>query len=140
MSIYHKKGTIIKALDAIKEFVQFASNEELNHFISGTDQFKVKFSFDPKIEGSMENYFLHVTCDVIEKKRIPKIGDIVIYNHPGSKDGSFEPSKSPAIIEEIYSHLNDTAKLWVFGSQGIFWNVCERGDGPCQWNWKEEVK
>lgn len=64
----------------------------------------------------------------------PSIGRIVIYNHPGSKDGTFAPAQSPMIIQ----HVNDdgSVKGWVLGDMVMaFRPVVTQGDGPCQWNW-----
>jgi hypothetical protein len=64
----------------------------------------------------------------------PTIGRIVIYNHPGSRNGEFPPTQSPAIVQNVH---NDTCvDLWVFGPLGFHkQNSCTQGDGPCQWNW-----
>lgn len=32
----------------------------------------------------------------------PTIGRIVLYNHPGSADGTYPPTQSPAIIQKVY--------------------------------------
>ena len=31
----------------------------------------------------------------------PSIGRIVVYNHPGSADGKYPPTQSPAIIQNV---------------------------------------
>ena len=64
----------------------------------------------------------------------PSIGRIVIYNHPGSADGKYPPTKSPAIIQAVAT--NGTVRLWVFGPKGLHVDSeIEQGNGPCQWSW-----
>jgi len=69
----------------------------------------------------------------------PSIGRIVIYNHPGSADGKYPSSKSPAIIQAVDEEF-DTVTLWVFGPKGLHHDSgLKQGDGPCQWNWPPRV-
>lgn len=64
----------------------------------------------------------------------PTIGCIVIYNHPGSADGKYPPTQSPAIIQNVAE--NGTVRLFVFGPKGQHMDDgLTQGDGPCQWNW-----
>jgi hypothetical protein len=64
----------------------------------------------------------------------PSIGRIVIYNHPGSADGRYPPTKSPAIVQAVAT--NGTVRLWIFGPKGLHTDSeIEQGNGPCQWNW-----
>jgi hypothetical protein len=66
------------------------------------------------------------------KKNQPKIGDIVLYNHPGSADGKYLPTQSPAIIQHLFE--NGSARLFVFGPKGQHMDdYLIEGDGPCQW-------
>ncbi len=67
----------------------------------------------------------------------PSIGRIVLYNHPGSADGTYPPCQSPAIIQRVNG---ETCFLWVFGQYGVqFQPAATQGDGPCQWNWPPRV-
>ena len=64
----------------------------------------------------------------------PSIGRIVIYNHPGSADGRYPPTVSPAIVQAVAT--NGTLRLWVFGPKGLHVDSeIEQGNGPCQWSW-----
>lgn len=68
----------------------------------------------------------------------PTIGRIVIYNHPGSADGKYPPTQSPAIIQNVAmgSSGDYKVRLWVFGPKGLHTDDgLTQGDGPCQWNW-----
>lgn len=65
----------------------------------------------------------------------PTMGRIVIYNHPGSADGTFPARKSPAIIQEVINEEDGSCRLFVFGPLGQHMDVVKFGDGPCQWNW-----
>jgi hypothetical protein len=69
----------------------------------------------------------------------PSIGRIVIYNHPGSADGTFPPMQSPALVQRV--NEDGTVKLVVFSVYGgLFFNPdVAQGDGPCQWNWPPRV-
>ena len=63
----------------------------------------------------------------------PFIGQIVIYNHPGSMDGKYQPSKSPAIIQHIFE--NNSVRLFIFGPKGQHMDdYLHQGNGPCQWS------
>ena len=46
----------------------------------------------------------------------PKIGMIVLYNHPGSACGRYPPSQSPAIIQHVED--NGSVRLFIFGPKG----------------------
>lgn len=68
----------------------------------------------------------------------PTIGRIVIYNHPGSADGKYPPTQSPAIIQNVAE--DGTCRLFVFGPKGQHMDDgLKQGDGPCQWNWPSRV-
>jgi hypothetical protein len=68
----------------------------------------------------------------------PSIGRIVIYNHPGSADGKYPPTQSPAIIQNVAA--DGTVRLFVFGPKGQHMDDgLIQGDGPCQWNWPPRV-
>lgn len=74
----------------------------------------------------------------------PSIGRVVVYHHPGSADGKFEPKVSPAIIKRVNVPVGDnpvTVELFVMSVYGgIFFNhEVEQGDGPSQWSWPERV-
>ena len=43
----------------------------------------------------------------------PSIGRIVIYNNPGSADGKYPPTQSPAIIQHVFE--NGSVRLFIFG-------------------------
>lgn len=68
----------------------------------------------------------------------PSIGRIVLYHHPGSADGRYPPSVSPAIIQALGP--NDTVRLFVFGPKGQHMDDgISEGEGPCQWSWPPRV-
>lgn len=67
----------------------------------------------------------------------PSIGRIVVYNHPGSADGTYPPTQSPAIIQQVMD--DGKCRLFIFGSKGQHMDVHAQGDGPCQWNWPPRV-
>lgn len=68
----------------------------------------------------------------------PSIGRIVVYNHPGSADGTYPPTQSPAIVQK--ANPDGTAHLWVFGPKGLHIDgPYIQGDGPCQWNWPARI-
>ncbi len=71
----------------------------------------------------------------------PTVGRIVLYNHPGSADGTHPPCQSPAIVQSVIEHDGETyVNLWVFGPHGFHKNDGTlQGDGPCQWNWPQRV-
>jgi hypothetical protein len=63
---------------------------------------------------------------------IPQVGDIVLYNHPGSADGKYAPTQSPAIIQHFFE--DGSARLFVFGPKGQHMDDnLTQGNGPCQW-------
>jgi hypothetical protein len=67
----------------------------------------------------------------------PKIGQIVIYNHPGSACGKYPPTQSPAIIQAVME--NGSVRLFIFGPKGQHMDDnIQQGDGPCQWNWPKK--
>lgn len=68
----------------------------------------------------------------------PTTGRIVLYNHPGSADGKYPPTQSPAIVQKV--HEDGGVDLWVFGPKGLHKDgPLYQGDGPCQWNWPSRV-
>lgn len=80
----------------------------------------------------------------------PTIGRIVIYHHPGSADGKYPATDSPAIIRavKILEHydskegkpFNQTeCQLFVFGPKGQHQDWATEGTGPSQWSWPERV-
>lgn len=74
----------------------------------------------------------------IQVQMKPTIGRIVIYNHPGSADGKYPPTQSPAIIQNVAA--DGTVRLFVFGPKGQHQDEgLTQGDGPCQWNWPPRV-
>lgn len=74
----------------------------------------------------------------------PSIGRIVLYNHPGSADGKYPPTQSPAIVQGL--NEDGTLSLWVFGPWGIHLNkACSAGGpeadtpSPSTWIWPPRV-
>ncbi len=68
----------------------------------------------------------------------PSQGRIVIYHHPGSADGKYPPTTSPAIIQNVAG--DGSVQLWVFGPKGLHTDSgLTQGDGPCQWSWPERI-
>lgn len=68
----------------------------------------------------------------------PSKGRIVLYNHPGSADGTYPPTQSPAIIQDVAA--DGSVRLFVFGPKGQHMDDgLVQGDGPCQWNWPPRV-
>ena len=68
----------------------------------------------------------------------PSIGRIVIYQHPGSKNGEFPPAKSPMIIQGI--NEDGSVKGWVLGDMVMaFRPSVTEGTGPTQWSWPPRV-
>lgn len=68
----------------------------------------------------------------------PSIGRIVIYNHPGSSDGKYPPTQSPAMIQHVAA--DGSCRLFVFGPKGQHMDDgLTQGDGPCQWNWPPRI-
>jgi hypothetical protein len=68
----------------------------------------------------------------------PSIGRIVIYHHPGSADGKYPPTHSPAIVQHVAE--DGSVRLWVFGPKGLHADDgLTQGTGPCQWSWPERV-
>lgn len=55
----------------------------------------------------------HIAKAAIQK---PSIGRIVVYNHPGSADGKYPPTQSPAIIQHVAE--DGLVRLFVFGPKG----------------------
>ena len=47
----------------------------------------------------------------------PTIGRIVIYHSPGSADGKYPSTDSPAIVQGVAP--DGTCRLWVFGPKGL---------------------
>ena len=68
----------------------------------------------------------------------PSIGRIVIYHHPGSADGKYAATNSPAIIQNVAS--DGTCTLFVFGPKGQHMDSgLTEGAGPCQWSFPERI-
>lgn len=68
----------------------------------------------------------------------PSQGRIVIYHHPGSLDGKYPPTTSPAIIQSVA--MDGSCTLFVFGPKGQHQDCgLVEGTGPCQWSWPERV-
>ena len=68
----------------------------------------------------------------------PSIGRIVLYNHPGSADGKYPPSQSPAIVQSVAE--DGSVGLWVFGPKGLHHDTgLKQGSEPCQWDWPPRV-
>lgn len=68
----------------------------------------------------------------------PSIGRIVVYHHPGSADGKYPPTDSPAIIQNVAS--DGSVRLWVFGPKGLHTDAgLTQGTGPSQWSWPERT-
>ena len=66
----------------------------------------------------------------------PTQGRIVIYHHPGSADGKYPPTTSPAIIQSVAK--DGSCTLFVFGPKGQHMDSgLTEGTGPCQWSWPE---
>jgi hypothetical protein len=62
------------------------------------------------------------------------MGRIVVYNNPGSLDGKYPPTKSPALIVKV--NQDGTILAHVFTDRGSFIQpALQQGDGPSQWNW-----
>lgn len=61
------------------------------------------------------------------------IGDIVLYNHPGSADGKFPPKQSPAIVQKV--NEDGSLEMVVFSTYGgLFFNHnVQEGFGPSSW-------
>lgn len=68
----------------------------------------------------------------------PPIGEMVLYNHPGSADGKYKPTQSPAIIRDVRVTLDGIteAQLFVFGPKGQHQDWASEGTGPCQWQYR----
>ena len=69
----------------------------------------------------------------------PSIGRIVVYNHPGSADGKFPPTQSPAMVQRV--NEDETVDIVVFSHfNGFFFNKnVVMGAGPRQYNWPQRV-
>jgi hypothetical protein len=76
--------------------------------------------------------------DTVKITSKPSLGRIVLYNHPGSADGKYPPSQSPAIIQHVAP--DGSCTLFVFGPKGQHMDSgLVQGDGPCQWNFPPRV-
>ena len=66
-------------------------------------------------------------------------GRIVIYNHPGSADGKYAPTQSPAIVQDVAA--DGSVRLFVFGPKGQHMDDgLQYGPGkPCHWEWPPRV-
>lgn len=68
----------------------------------------------------------------------PSIGRVIVYNNPGSKDGTYPSMQSPGIIVRVNG--DGTVLAHVFTDRGSFIQPSlVQGDGPCQWNWPARV-
>lgn len=68
----------------------------------------------------------------------PSIGRTVVYNHPGSADGTSRPAQSPAIIQHVAE--DGSVRLVVFGAKGPHMEEgLTQGDGARQWQWPARV-
>lgn len=75
-------------------------------------------------------------------KQIPSIGRIVIYHHPGSADGKYPPTDSPAIIQAVNKGADGeySCRLFVMGPKGQHMDDgLIEGTGPCNWSWPERT-
>ena len=70
-----------------------------------------------------------------EKSMKPSMGRVVIYNHSGSADGKYLPSKSPAIVQGVDE--DSKCDLFVMSNTGgiFFAKKCSEGEEGSQWNW-----
>lgn len=69
----------------------------------------------------------------------PSQGRIVLYHHPGSADGKYPPTTSPAIIQTVAA--DGSCTLFVFGPKGQHQDSgLIEGTGPCQWSWPERTQ
>lgn len=55
----------------------------------------------------------------------PTMGRVVVYKHPGSADGKYPPSESPAIVQKVYAEdipdeggLTQVVDLFVMSNTG----------------------
>jgi hypothetical protein len=68
----------------------------------------------------------------------PSIGRVIVYNNPGSKDGTYPPTQSPALIVRV--NEDGTVLAHVFTDKGSFIQpTLKQGDGPCEWNWPVRI-
>lgn len=69
----------------------------------------------------------------------PSIGRVVVYNHPGSADGKYPPTQSPAIVQKVLE--DGTVDLFVMSNTGgiFFGKGCAQGGTGCTWNWPPRV-
>lgn len=69
----------------------------------------------------------------------PSVGRVVHYHHPGSADGRYPPTVSPALIQAVAE--DGSVRLWVFGPKGLHNDdKITEGTGPCQWSWPPRVE
>jgi hypothetical protein len=69
----------------------------------------------------------------------PSQGRIVLYNHPGSADGKYAPTTSPAIVRAVCKDDPYKCELFVLGPKGQHQDWAEYGNGPCQWSWPPRI-
>ena len=76
----------------------------------------------------------------------PTMGRVVKYLHPGSADGKYLPTESPAIIQKVYQITEDdgikaqtVVDLFVMSNTGgiFFPKACVRGKN---WDWLDYTK
>ena len=74
------------------------------------------------------------TPSIGQELKTPFLGQIVVYNHPGSADGKFPPKQSPALIQRV--NEDGTVEMVVFSVYGgLFFNhAVTEGSGPSQWH------
>lgn len=67
----------------------------------------------------------------------PTMGRTVKYLHPGSADGKYPATESPAVIQKV--HDDGTVDLFVMSSTGgiFFGRNCELGKN---WDWLDYTK
>lgn len=83
----------------------------------------------------------------IKKRMKPSICRAVVYNHPGSADGKYPPTKSPAVVQSVYVTAvnpenpeegnHEVCDLFVMSNTGgiFFAKGISEGEDGGQWNW-----
>ena len=76
---------------------------------------------------------------------------MVVYNHPGSADGKYPATESPAVVQAVYTTAVDpddpgpgnhtVCNLFVMSNTGgiFFAKGVPEGTGPCEWMWPSRV-
>ena len=99
-------------------------------------EFRIRTAEAGSVAQQVEEKYRAGLKDIPQQR--PSIGRIVLYNHPGSLDGKYPPTQSPAIIQNVAA--DGTVRLFVFGPKGQHMDDgLSQGDGPCQWNWPPRV-